>query len=161
MRSKLFTKNRCLGSSAAFACKIHVSICSTDPISIAGSLQSPSVRILYRTLAQNPCVGILYYKIHGPSARYMSPGPREDPCLRIHVSVSICASPLLYKIHISEPMSQHPYLRALRSLSHDTLQDLRLNVSGSMSPRLCLSVLIICGPYMQDPCLWSPHLRPR
>ena len=154
MRSKLLPRNRCLRSSAAFDGKIHVSICPTrsavrtlaqDPCR-----DSPCLRIPHKIMCVEPqylrkshASGSLQdpwlrarYKIHasGPSARSMSPGPVEDPCLRIHVAVSICANP-----------RQDAYLQTYvsASLSVGPLQGpcLRIHykIRGSGSSARCMS----------------------
>ena len=135
------------------------------PISIAGSLQNPPGRILYRTLAQDPCVGSLCDTILGPSARSMSPGPREYPCLRIHLSGSTCANPLqdaYLRTHVSpsESLSVGP----LQDPSQDTLPNPWLNVSGSMSlhhASASLSVDAICKIHVSRVHTCDPGRRSR
>ena len=150
-------------------CKIHVS----------GSVYK------HPYVSQDSCLSIHMYlrnlcKIHVFGSVYKHPyvsqGPLQDPCLRIHVSASICISGtsarsmspdpyisihmylrILCEIHVSRLMSQHPYV------SQEPLQDpcLRLMsqhlyISGSsarsMSPDSCLSIFISQDP-LQDPCL--------
>ena len=100
------------GASTESLCKSHAS----------GSLQDPWLRACY--------------KIHvsGPSARFMSPGRVEDPCLRIHAFVSRGANP-----------RQDAYLRtyASASLSVGPLQDpclrIHYNIHGSKSSARSMS----------------------
>ena len=107
------------GSFTELLRKIHVSgfsprSMSQDPSqdqNFRTSMQEPCVWILCRVLVQDPCFRICTGSM---SARSMAPDPLEDPCLRIHVSVSICANPL-----------QDAYLRTYvsASLSVGPLQD--------------------------------------
>ena len=126
----------------------------------------PFVRILYKMhisepMSQHPYLRALC-KI--PVSRYITRSAAQDhlqdPCLRILYR---------YKTEVFVSMSQHPclWVHIQAALSVGPLQDpcLRIHykIRGSMSPHLCLSVLI-CGSYMQDPCLWSPPpsaIRPR
>ena len=163
-----------LRSFAAFACKIHVSICCTRPVL--------HCRVSAKPICQDPLITELLRKIHVSGfAMTRSMDHLQDLRLqvlnKIHASGSMSPFPyvrILYKMHISEPMSQHPYLRALckihvvryitRSATQDHLQDpcLRIlykyktEVFVSMSQHPCLwahrPASLAVGP-LQDPCL--------
>ena len=104
------------------------------------------------------------YKQKCPTQRLPKSDPRQTPCLRIHVSASMSQRPDLdpiCKIHVSDLcLSIHVCGPSTRSMSQDPLQDpclrtlYKMQVSGSMSPNLRLSLLIY-GSYMQDPRLRS------
>ena len=149
MRSKLGAKYRCLRSSAALACKIHVSICSTR------SIWQDLCKVHH---CQDPWQKSR--KIHasgfarsiGP--RSMFPGRQEDPCLQIHVSVLICANPR--QRHISEPMPQHDTLDPRpRSICKIHVSGACINTRAKLSyPCLSIHVLIWAHIYKQ-PYRWA------
>ena len=167
MTSKLFTKidgsdPRLLSLARAMSryavpdqyCRISAKSTCQDP------LQNSCARSMCRDF---------YYKIHGPSARSMSPGPREDPCLPIHASVSIRANPLQdahLRTYVSASLSAGPLQDPCLTICHDTLQDPRLriiskiHVSGSSintRPKFsypCLSIHVF-GSVYKHPYLWA------
>ena len=119
----------------------------------------PYVRILdKRHTSPNLCLSILVCR---PSVRSMSHDTWQDPRLRsickIHVVVSMSQHPCLW-VHIQAALSvgplQNPCLRI--HFTRSVAQCLRIHVSTSMPQPPYLWAL-----YMQEPCLWSPHLRPR
>ena len=119
-------------------CKIHVSGFMSQHLDFTGSSA--------RSMSPDSCLSI-----------FISQGPLQDPCLRIHVSASLYFR-MLCKIHVSGSINQRPYV------SPDPLQDpcLRIHVSASicisgssvrsMSPGSCLSIFASQDP-RQDPCL--------
>ena len=140
-------------------CKIHVSgsvfkhpYVSQDP------LQDPCLRFmsqhLYisgpsaRSMSPDSCFSIYIADSSGSSAIlckihvsdsclsiFISQGPLQDPCLRIHVSASLYLR-ILCKIHVSGSIYQHPYV------SQDPLQDpcLQAHVSASLHPRILYKI---------------------
>ena len=155
-------KNRYFGSSVAVAYKIHISIYSTR--SILQDLRkihlSESFTEFIRILAQNPYNGILYDKIHGSSARFTSPGPRQDPYLRTHIPISIYANSfqdIYFRIYVSASLSAGPRLRIIY----------KIHISGSCKYKAETCVSMSQHPYFGvhkqasvfvDP-LQDPYLR--
>ena len=125
------------------------------------------LRILCKIPVSDSCLSI-----------FIPQGPLQNPCLRIHVSTSICISGtsarsmspdpyisihmhlrILCEIHTSGFMSQHPHVShgtSARSMSPDPYISIhiylrilcKIHVSDS-----CLSIYMSQGP-LQDPCLW-------
>ena len=138
-----------------------------------------------RSTSSDSCLSIHMYlrllckiRVSGSMAHhpYVSQDPLQDPCLRIHISASVCISGssarsmsptpvsaslylrVLCNIHVSGSMSQHPYV------SQDPLQDpcLRIHVSASLYLRVLCNIHVSGSmsqhPYvpqdpLQDPCL--------
>ena len=129
------------------------------PIRIAGSLQSPSVRILYRILAQDPCVGILS-EIHvsGPFIRSKLQNFYTG-AMRVDSLQGTCARSMLQdlcKIHECGPATRSMSARSgppgpleisRRSMPPDPYLRFHMCESSTrcISPDLYLSILI-CGP---------------
>ena len=162
MKSKLFKKNRCLGSWAASLatsmsryalfeqyCRISAKSICQDP------LQNSCARAMCRdSRLQHPWTLCKIY-VCKSSRRAMAP----DPCLRFHMckSSTRCITPnLCLGILICGPSA--------RSMSHDPVQDPRLriigkiHVSGNRRPEFsypCLNIRIFGSIYKhpQDPRL--------
>ena len=144
-------------------CKIHVSgsvykhaYVSQDP------LRDPCLRIHVsasicisgtsaRSMSPDPYISMHMYlrvlcKIHVSDSClsiFISQGPLQDPCLRIHVSASSNLR-ILCKIHVSDSrLSIHVSASIYISGSF----------ARSMSPDSCLSIFVSQDP-LQDPCLW-------
>ena len=137
----------------------------------------PHLPVIYtRSMSPDACVRILC-KTHtsGPSARSMSPDPLGDPCLWVHVLVSIFANALrdpCVRNYVSAPLPVDHYktyrifwidpclrilhkVRSTTFMFQDAVQDpcLRItrknHVSGSSIQDGCLLRSI-----SQHPCLW-------
>ena len=109
------------------------------------------LRILCKIHVSDSCLSI-----------YISQGPLQDPCLRIHVSASSNLR-LLCKIHVSDSclsihVSASIYISgsSARSMS---LESQHLCISGfstrSMSSDSCLSIHYSNMDPLQDPRLWA------
>ena len=157
MRSKLLTK------IDVGACKIHVSTCSTRSV-LQDLCKSPCVRILYRILAQDPCVGILS-KIHVPGsvtrsklqnlyARAMCVDSLQGTrtCARSFAN-SMSPDPLC-KTDVSGSMSQHPCLWVrIQDLCPRILCKIHVSVPRLSSLRCRPSTKSMSQDPVQDPCL--------
>ena len=159
-------------------CKIHVSGFMSQHLYISGSSarsMSPDPYIsihMYlrihvsasicisgtsaRSMSPDPYISIRMYlrilcKIHVSDSClsiFISQGPLQDPCLRIHVSASLYFR-ILCKIHVSGSINQHPYvsqdppqdpcLQAHVSASLHLRILCKIHVSGFMSQHLCIS----------------------
>ena len=174
MRSKLLPKNQFLGSSAAFACKSHVSICSTRSVlqdlckvNLPDPLQNSCPRSMRRDSLQNPCLRTPHkikaseslYRNHVCGASIEDLCKLQDPCSRISAG-SMTAGPIqdpclrtLCKIYVSTSSK--------RSIPPDPCLRFHTRESSTRCafPDLCLSILI-CGPSarsmsqdpLPDPC---------
>ena len=172
-------------SAPLYLRQIHVSgSVHKHPYVSQDPLQDPCLRIRVsasicisgtsaRSMSPDPYINTHMYlrilcKIHVSDSClsvFISQGPLQDPCLRIHVSASFYLR-IPCKIHVSESIYKHPYV------SQDPLQDpcLRIHVPTSLYLRSfckihvsdsCLSILIIriCGPAQAKRKFWPPEMR--
>ena len=134
---KIHVSDSCLSNHLylRILCRIHVSRLMSQHLCISGSSA--------RSMSPDPWISIHMYlripcKIHVSDSClsiFISPGPLQDPCLRIHVSASLCLR-ILCKTHVSGSMNQHPYV------SQDPLQDpcLQAHVSASLHLRILYKI---------------------